>query len=75
MQKLFRLLIFLNQPYMFRETNSPILRNTFWLYIQLLVQCNAYAADRCLGWDGTPMEFHPRQRSAAEAVYCTKSCI
>jgi len=28
----FRLLIFLNQLYMFRATNSPILRNTFWLY-------------------------------------------
>ena len=24
MQRLFRLLIFLNQPYMFRATNSPI---------------------------------------------------
>ena len=38
----FRLLIFLNllnQLYMFRATNSPILRSTFWLYIQLLVQC------------------------------------
>ena len=38
MQQLFRLLIYLNQPYMFRATNSPILRSTFWLYIQLLVQ-------------------------------------
>ena len=28
----FSLLIFLNQPYMFRATNSPILRSTFWLY-------------------------------------------
>jgi hypothetical protein len=36
MQKLFRLLIFLNEPYMFRATNSPILKSTFWLYIQLL---------------------------------------
>ena len=26
----FRSLIFLNQPYMFRATNSPILRNTFY---------------------------------------------
>jgi len=33
----FRLLIFLNQLYMFRATNSPIRRNAFWLYIQLLV--------------------------------------
>ena len=28
-QQIFRLLIFLIQPYMFRVTNSPILRNTF----------------------------------------------
>ena len=28
-KKLFRLLIFLNQPYMFRATNPPILRSTF----------------------------------------------
>jgi len=37
MQQLFRLLILPNQPYMFRATNSPILRSTFSLYIQLLV--------------------------------------
>jgi len=48
MQKLFSLLIFLNQPYMFRAKNSPILRSTFWLYIQLLVQCTDTAADRCI---------------------------
>jgi len=42
----FHLLIFLNQLYMFRATNSPILRRTFWLYIQLLVQCADIAADR-----------------------------
>jgi hypothetical protein len=29
MQQLFRLLIFLNQAYMFCATNSPILRSTF----------------------------------------------
>ena len=29
MQQLFGLLIFLNQPYMFRATDSPILRSTF----------------------------------------------
>ena len=34
-------------------TNSPILRSTFWLYIQLLVQCTDTAADRCYSWDGT----------------------
>jgi len=39
MQQLFRLLIFLIQPYMFWATNSPILRSTFWLCIQLLVHC------------------------------------
>ena len=39
----FRLLIFLNQLYMFRATNSPIFRSTFWLYIQLLVQCTDIA--------------------------------
>ena len=44
---------FLNQPYMFRATNSPILRSTLWLYIQLLVQCTDTAADRWHGWDGT----------------------
>ena len=46
MQQLFRLLIFLNQPYMFRATNSPILRSNFGLYIQLLVQCTDTAAER-----------------------------
>ena len=30
MQQLFRLLIFLIQPYMFRAKNSPILRSTFF---------------------------------------------
>ena len=34
MQQLFRLLIFLFQPYMFRAINSSILRSNFWLYIQ-----------------------------------------
>ena len=59
MQQLFRLLILLNQPYMFRATNWPILRGTFWLYIQFLVQCTDIAADR----------------SAAVSVHCIKSCI
>ena len=48
MQQL-RLFIFLNQPYMFRATNTPILRSNFWLYIQLLVQCTDTAADRGTG--------------------------
>ena len=43
----FSLLIFLIQPYMFRATNSPILRSTFRLHIQLLVQYTDTAADRC----------------------------
>ena len=60
MQQLFRLLIFLIQPYMFRATNSSILRSTFRLYIQLLIQCTDTAAD---------------QWSAAGSVPCTKSCI
>ena len=47
MQQLFRLINFLNQPYLFRATNSPILRCTFWLYTQLLVQCADTATDRC----------------------------
>jgi len=49
MQQLLRLLIFLIQPYMFRATNSPILRSTFWLYTQLLVQYTDTAADQCRG--------------------------
>jgi len=30
---------FLNQLYMFRATNSSVIRSTFWVYIQYLVQC------------------------------------
>ena len=47
MQQLFRLLVFLNQPYIFRATNSPILRNIFCLYIHFLVKRTDTAADRC----------------------------
>ena len=49
----------LNQTYMFRATNSLILRSTFRLYIQLWVQCTDTAADL----------------SAAVSVHCTQSCI
>jgi len=49
MQQRFLLLIFLIQPYMFRTTNSPILRSAFWLYTQLSVQWTDTAADRCTG--------------------------
>ena len=48
MQQMFRLLIFLIQPYMFRASNFPILRSTFRLYIQLSVQCTDTAVDRCI---------------------------
>ena len=65
MQPLFRLLIFLNQPYMFSATNSPILRSTFWLCIQLLIQCTDTAADRYHGWDGNDVP---------KAVYTVKKC-
>jgi len=47
----------LNQPCMFRAKNSPILRSTFCLYLQLLVQCTDTAADRCiprLRWNSVP---------------------
>ena len=42
----FRLLIFLNQLYVFQATDSPNLRSTIWLYIQLLVQCTDITAGR-----------------------------
>ena len=48
MQRCFRLLIFLNQPYMFRATNSPILRSTFWLHIQLLAAVSVHCAKSCM---------------------------
>ena len=47
MQQFFCLLILLNQRNMFRATESPILGSTFWMYIQLLVQCTDTAVDRC----------------------------
>jgi hypothetical protein len=71
MQQLFRLLTFPIQPYIFRATNSPILRSTFWLYTQLLLQCTDTAADRCHG-SGTG-----RQQCrciVAKAVYTVKKC-
>ena len=55
----FRLLIFLIQPYMVRATNSPILRSTFWLYIQFLVQCTGRQQCRCI---------------VQKAVYTAKKC-
>jgi len=75
MQQLIRSLIFLIRPYMFQETNSPILRSTFGLYVQLLVQCTDTAADRCRGWDGTSVPSQPWHRSAAVSVHCTKIYI
>jgi hypothetical protein len=51
---------FLNQPYMFRATNSPILMSTF---------------DRMHSfWYNAPTLLRP-VRSAAVSVHCTKSCI
>jgi hypothetical protein len=75
MQQLFHLLIFLIQPYMFWATNSPILRSTFWLFIQLLVQCTDTADDRCDSWYRTDVPSQPWHRSAAVSVHCTESCI
>ena len=76
----FRLLIFLIQLYMFRATNPPIPRSTFWLYIQLLVQCSDIAADRWQGWDGTQVHLNlvtGRQQyrcTVPKAVYTVKKC-
>jgi len=60
----FRLLIFLNQLYMFRATNSPILRSNFWLYIELLVPNTDIATD-----------WWPCHQSAEISVHCNKTCI
>ena len=75
------LLIFLIQPYKFRATNSPILRSTFWLYIQLLLQCTDIAADRCHGWEGTDVPSQPWHRCLQQClcivpktVYTVKKC-
>jgi hypothetical protein len=65
MQQRFRLLIFLNQPYMFRATNSPILRSTF----DGIYSC-WYSAPTLLPTGATVWH-----RSAALWVHCTKSCI
>ena len=70
MQQRFRLLIFLIQPYMFRATNSPILRSTFWLYVQLSVKCTDTVADRSHRGTG-------RQQCRCivpKAVYTVKKC-
>jgi len=68
MQHVLNLLIFLIQHYMFRATNSPILRSIFWLCIHLLVQCTDTAADRyCTG----------RQQCRCivpKALYAVKNC-
>ena len=76
----FRLLIFLNQLYMFWATISPILMSTFGLYIQLLVQCTDIAADRWQGWDGTRSHLNlvtGRQQCRCivpKDVYTVKKC-
>ena len=58
MQQLFRFLIFLNQPYMFRATNSTILRSTFWLHIYLLVQIHRHCCRPVprLRWNSVPSQ-------------------
>jgi len=58
-------LIYFNLLYMFRATNSPIFRSTFWLYIQLLVQRTDTAADR---W---PWQY---RYVVPKAVYTVKKC-
>ena len=73
MQQRFRLLIFLIQPYMFRATNSPILRSSFFYCIYSFWYNAPTVAGRCHGRNGVPSQ--PWHRSAAESVYCTKSCI
>ena len=57
------LLVFLNQLYMFRATNSPTFRSTFWLYIQFLVQRTDIAAGR-----------QQYRRVVPKTVYRVKKC-
>ena len=53
---------------------------TFWLYIQLLVQCTASAADRCHGCDGTQFYLNrgtgrqQRRCNVPKAVHTVKNC-
>ena len=56
--------IFLNRPNMFRATNSPFLRSTFWLYIQFW-----YNAPTLLSTSATVPSWH---RSEAVSVHCTE---
>ena len=67
MQQPFRLLIFLNHPYMFRARNSPVLRS-FWYNAPPLLPTGATV-------EMLRVPSQPWHRSAAEAVHCTKSCI
>ena len=67
MQQLFRLLIFLNQPYVFRATKSPILRSTFFYIYSFW-----YNAPTLLPTGGTG-----RQQCrciAPKSVYTVKKC-
>ena len=65
------LLIYLNLLYIFRATNSPIFRSTFWLYVQ-----RWYNAPILLPTgEKVEMELHevpsqPCHRSAAISVHC-----
>jgi hypothetical protein len=70
----FRLLILLNQSYIFRETNSPILISTFdctysfWYNAPTLLPTGD-----TVGMELVPSR--PCHQSAAVSVHCTKSCV
>jgi hypothetical protein len=70
MQQLFHLLIFLNQPYMFRAKIRPSSGALLRVHTAFGTM-HRHSADRSHSWDGT----QPWHRSAAEAVHCNKSCI
>ena len=64
----------LNQPYMFRAIDSPILRSTFdcihsfWYHALTMLSTGATAEMK-------PVPSQPWHRSAAGSVHCTKSCV
>ena len=66
----FRLLFFLNQPYMFRATNSPILRSTFLTAYTVFGTMHRHG---CL----PVSQWHPSAASwciVPKAVYIVKKC-
>jgi len=72
--KKYRLLNFLNQLYMFRATNSPILRSNLTVYTAFGTM-HRFAVDWWQVWDGTDVPSQTCPRSTAISVHCTKSCI